>query len=59
MTLWAESDADQIDHIADAVVNENVAHVVTLWWRFDVRKFTIVAILFTEIQCTKGDILMF
>ena len=28
-------------------------------WRYDVRKFTVDAILFREIQCKKMDILMF
>ena len=30
-----------------------------LWQRYDVRKLTVDAILFGEIQCKKMDILMF
>ena len=36
MTLYAESAADQADHLADAFVRENVAkgyYVVTTLWR--------------------------
>ena len=45
------------DHLADAFVRENVAHVyMTLWRRNNVRKFDADAILFWEIKCKKRDI---
>ena len=52
MTLYAESTADQADHLADAFVRENVAngyYVVTTLWRLKVVYSR--AILFREIQC--------
>ena len=60
MTLYTERVEDQIDHFADAFIRENVCTAMTLWRRNDVRKFTVKAILFREIQCKKSrDILMF
>ena len=42
-----ESIAAVTDHFADAFVRENVAGVLmTLWRRYDVRKFDVDAILF-------------
>ena len=52
-----ESIAAVTDHFADAFVRENVAGVLmTLWRRYDVRKFDVDAILFWEIKCKKMDI---
>ena len=56
---YTESVADQTDHFADVFVRKNVAYAMTLWRRYDVRKYTTDAILFREIQCKKMDILMF
>ena len=53
MTLYTESAADQTDDFANVFVRENVAH------SYDVRKHTVDAILFREIQCKKMDNLMF
>ena len=41
-----ESVAAMTDHLADAFVRENVAHVYMTWRRNDVRKFDADAILF-------------
>ena len=47
MMLYMESVADQTDHFANVLARENIAN------GYDVRKYTVVAILFREIQCKK------
>ena len=50
-----ENIADQTDHFADVFVRKTLRTVMTLWWHYDVRKYTAVAILFREIQCKEMD----
>ena len=59
MTLYTESLADQTDHFADVFFAKTLRTVMTLWRRYDVRKYTADAILFRETQCKKIDNLMF
>ena len=54
MTFYKERVADQTDHFA-----KTLRTIMTLWRRYDVRKFTADAILFREIKCKKMDNLMF
>ena len=53
MTLYTENIADQTDHFADVLFAKTLRKVMTLWWRYDIRKYTADAILFREIQCKK------
>ena len=46
------------DHYVDVFVRENIARIMTLWRRYDVRKFNADAILFGEKHCKKKGILM-
>ena len=56
---YSESFADQTYHFAAAFVIENVAYCYDVVMTYDVRKFTVDAILFREIQSKKRDMLMF
>ena len=56
---YTESVGDQTDHFANAFVCKTLRTVMTLWRRYNVRKFTADTILFREIQCKKMDISMF
>ena len=60
MTLYAESAADQTEHLADALVCANLVYGYdVVMMLYDVRKFTVNGILFREIQCKKREILMY
>ena len=59
MSHYTERLSDQTDNSADAFVWESLRKAMTLWRRFDFRKFTADAILFRDIQCKKMDLLMF
>ena len=56
---YTKSVAARTDHYVDVFVSENVARVMTLWRRYDFRKFNVDAILFGEKQCKKNDFLRF
>ena len=53
MMLYMESVADQTDQFADVLVRENVAN------GYEVRKYTVDAILLREIQCKKMNNFLF
>ena len=55
--ITRENIAARTDHYVDVFVRENVARIMTLWRRYDVRKFNADAILFGENQCKKNGIL--
>ena len=54
-----ESVAALTDHFADFLFAKTLRASMTLWRRYDVRKFDTDAILFREILCKKSDIVMF
>ena len=54
-----EDAADQTKHFAAAFVCKTLHKAMTLWLRYDFRKFTVHTILLREIQRKKIDILMF
>ena len=56
---YTESNAARTDHYVDVFGRENVARIMTLWRRYDVRKFNADAILFWENKCKKKGILKF
>ena len=51
---YKESAAARIGHCVYVFVRENLTHIMTLWRRYDVRKFNADAILFGENLCKSG-----